>query len=183
VAVVCATALIGFALLHVAMRSVAASVQIDEAGLPRGATAEARFERPVADVWKVVTDVDKYAERIPMMHRVRMSGDRATIDLKFKIALFSVGFQFVVDVVREHERSLEMRWVSGEPRGIRLRFDLEPTGDGKACHVKSTGEFDALSLGWLAKYFLKHHPEIQFGVMPGVAVGLLEAMRAAVAKS
>lgn len=36
-----------------------------------------------------------------------------------------------------------------------------------------------MSLGWLAKYFLRHRPEIQFGVMPGVAVGLLESIRRA----
>jgi hypothetical protein len=89
----------------------------------------------------------------------------------------------VVDISKEHEKYLELRWVSGEPRGIRLRFDLEPLDDGKACLVRSSGEFDAMSLGWLAKYFLKHHPEIQFGVMPGVAVGLLESMRQAVEKS
>jgi hypothetical protein len=90
-----------------------------------------------------------------------------------------VGFQFVVDIDREHEKHLELRWVSGEPRGIRLRFDLEPLDEGAACRIRSTGEFDPMSLGWLAKYFLKHHPEIQFGVMPGVAVGLLVAMRSA----
>jgi ribosome-associated toxin RatA of RatAB toxin-antitoxin module len=161
------------------MRSVDVTVEIDDAGLPRAAVANARIDRSVADVWKVVEDVDRYPERVPMMHRVRRVGERATVDLKFKISLFSVGFQFVVDVVKKHEQSLELRWVSGEPRGIRLRFDLEPLDDGAACLLRSTGEFDAMSLGWLAKYFLKHHPEIQFGVMPGVAVGLLESIRRA----
>ena len=51
--------------------------------------------------------------------------------------------------------------------------------DGKACMLRSTAAFDAMSLGWLAKYFLEHHPEIQFGVMPGVAIGLLASMRLA----
>lgn len=165
------------------MRSVAVIVDIDEAGLPKAARAEARFERPIADVWKVIDDVDRYADRVPMMHKVRRSGDRATVDLKFKISLFSVGFQFVVDIEKKHQEFLELRYVSGEPKGIKLRFDLESVDDGKACVVRSTGAFDAMSLGWLAKYFLRHHPEIQFGVMPGVAVGLLEAMRAAVEKS
>ncbi len=160
-------------------RPVACVVDIDSAGLPCAARAETRLEQTVAEVWKVVEDVDRYADRVPMMHRVRRSGDRATVDLKFKIALFSVGFQFVVDVEKKHESFVELRWVSGEPRGIRLRFDLEPLDEGKACRLRSSAEFDAMSLGWLAKYFLRHHPEIQFGVMPGVAVGLLEAMRQA----
>jgi hypothetical protein len=118
-----------------------------------------------------------------MMSRVKRTGDRAAIDLKFKISLFSVGFQFVLDILREHEKHLELRWVAGEPRGICLRFELEPLDDGAACQIRSHGAFDAMSLGWLAKYFLKHHPEIQFGIVPGVAVGLLESMRRAVEKS
>jgi hypothetical protein len=110
---------------------------------------------------------------------VRLDGERATVDLKFKVALFSVGFQFVVDITREREKYLALSWVSGEPRGIKLRFDLEPLDGGAACLLRTSGEFDANSLGWLTKYFLKHHPEIQFGVMPGVAVALFVSMRTA----
>lgn len=162
--------------------SVECTVDIDGAGLPCASRAAMRLDRSVADVWKIVEDVDLYADRIPMMHRVRRENDRATVDLKFKVALFSVGFQFVVDVEKKEQSFVELRWVSGEPRGIRLRFDLEPLDDGKACMLRSSAAFDAMSLGWLAKYFLKHHPEIQFGVMPGVAVGLLESMRQALAR-
>lgn len=162
-------------------RDVDLKVQIDRHGCARSATAVARIERPVSEVWRIVSDVDAYPGRVPMIHRVRLdrrdARPRATVALKFKLSLFSVGFDFVVDVHSETERWVELRYVSGEPHGIRLRFDLEPAGDGAATLLRSTGEFDVMSLGWLAKYFLKHHPEIQFGVIPGVAVGLLEAMR------
>ena len=161
------------------MRDVDLKVHIDESGSPRGATAVARVDAPIARLWKVIEDVDRYPERIPMIHRVRIDAARAQVDLKFKLALFSVGFHFVVDVLQEKEKWLELRWVSGEPRDIRLRFDLEELDGGEACMLHSTGEFDVKSLGWLAKYFLRHHPEIQFGVVPGVAVALLESMRAA----
>lgn len=159
------------------VRDVAATVTIDEEGLPRAAKAQGRIERPLASVWKVISDVESYAGHVPMIHKVHLHGDRATVDMKFKVALFSVGFQFVVEVVREAERSIELRYVSGEPRGIKLRFEVEPLDDGKACLLKTHGEFDAMTLGWLTKYFLKHHPEIQFGVMPGVAIGLFASMR------
>jgi ribosome-associated toxin RatA of RatAB toxin-antitoxin module len=158
---------------------VAVVVSMDSAGLPKSAKAEGRIERSVADVWKVIDDVNSYPDRIPMMSRVRLAGERATVDLKFKVALFSVGFQFVVDITREREKSLALGWVSGEPRGIKLRFELEPLDGGAACRLRTSGEFDPNSLGWLTKYFLKHHPEIQYGVMPGVAVALFASMRAA----
>lgn len=161
------------------MRSVDLEVHIAEDGTPRGATAEARIDMPPARLWDVVSDIDRFPERVPMIHRVKRDGSRAHVDLKFKLSLFSVGFHFVVDVVKEENKWVELRYVSGEPRGIVLRFDLEELEGGAACRLRSKGEFDVMSLGWLAKYFLRHHPEIQFGVVPGVAVGLLESMRKA----
>jgi ribosome-associated toxin RatA of RatAB toxin-antitoxin module len=149
-------------------------------GRPLGASAEARIEAPVARVWAVVADVDGYAKRIPMIHRVRLDGDRVTVDLRFRVSFLSVGFQFVAEVVQEPERWLELRGVSGEPKGIRLRFEMTPLDDGRACLLRGDGEFDVMSLGWLAKYFLKNHPEIEYGVFPGVALALVESMRKAV---
>jgi ribosome-associated toxin RatA of RatAB toxin-antitoxin module len=146
---------------------------------PIGASAVARIERPLARVWQVVSEVERYAERVPMVHKVRRHGDRVDVDLKFKVALFSAGFQFSADVTMEKERWLELRWVEGEPRGIRLRFELAPLDGGRATLIRGDGEFDALSLGWLVKFFLKHHPEIQHGIFPGVALVLLDAMRRA----
>ncbi|MEZ4263507.1 MAG: SRPBCC family protein [Polyangiaceae bacterium] len=161
------------------MQPVHLKVDVDRTGRPRGATAEARVARSAAHLWKVIEDVDRYPERVPMIHRVRLDGDRATVDLKFKVSLISVGFRFVVDVKSEPEKWLELSWVDGEPRDIRLRFDLDPIEGEDACMLRSSGAFDVMSLGWLAKYFLKHHPEIQFGVLPGVALALLESMRRA----
>jgi len=159
--------------------SVNVALKIDDNGYANCATAESRIEASLDRVWTVVTDVDNFAGRVPMIHRIRVDGKRATVQLRFKMSLFSVGFEFVVDEHSEEKRWIELRYVSGEPRGIRLRFDLEPLDDGEACLLRTTGEFDVMSLGWLAKYFLKHHPEIQCGVLPGVAIGLLEAMRRA----
>jgi len=154
-------------------------VRLAPDGRPLAASAEGRIERPVGRVWEVIADVGRYAERVPMIHRVRRDGDRVTVDLRFKITLFSVGFQFTADATYEEEKWLELRWVAGEPRGIRLRFELEPADEGRATVMRSDGEFDADSLGWLAKYFLRHHPEIQYGIFPGVALALLDSMRRA----
>jgi ribosome-associated toxin RatA of RatAB toxin-antitoxin module len=157
-------------------------VRLGNDGLPLGAGARARIERPVARVWSVIADVERYPGRVPMIDRVRRDGDRVTVDLKFKVAFVSVGFQFIATVAYEPERWLELRGVAGEPRGIRLRFDLEPL-DGGACLLRSEGEFDVFSLGWLAKYFLRHHPEIQYGIYPGVALALLDSVRRAAESS
>ena len=83
-------------------------------------------------------------------------------------------------MTQEPERLIELRWTAGEPQKLRLRFTLTPIDDGRACLVEGDGEFDVLSLGWLVKYFLKHHPEIQFGIFPGVALVLIGSLRRAV---
>lgn len=159
------------------MSRVDVTLAIDAEKRVRSATAVARVDAPVERVWKLVQDVDAYPGRIPMIQRVISKDDRATIQLKFRMSLFSIGFEFVVDVVREHERSVELRWVQGEPKGIRLSYFLDPLDGGAACELRSRAEFDLRALGWFAKYFLRHHPEIELGVLPGVAVGLVEAMR------
>jgi ribosome-associated toxin RatA of RatAB toxin-antitoxin module len=161
-------------------RSPLVLVRMSPTGQALGASAVGRIERPVARVWEMVADVDRYPERVPMVHRLKRHGERVTVDLKFKVALFSAGFTFTADVVaNQGERWFELRWVEGEPRAIRLRFELSPLDDDRACLVRVDGEFDAMSLGWLVKFFLKHHPEIQHGVFPGVVLVLLDAMRRA----
>jgi hypothetical protein len=145
-------------------------------GVPAGATAGLLIAAPIERVWAVISDVDGYAGLIPMIHRIHREGDRVTVKLKFRISLFSVGFEFTADAVREEGRSLELRHVSGEPRALRLRFVLEPTPDGRT--VLNAGIwFDMFSLGWLVKFFLKHHPEIQYGVFPGSAVVMVDSIR------
>src|SRR5688572_24309210 len=98
------------------MHTVDLKVDIGEDGRALGARAEARIDRPVARVWQVIEEVDRYPERIPMMKKVRLDGNRAHIDLQFKLSILSMGFHFVVDVVQEKEKWLELRYVSGEPK-------------------------------------------------------------------
>jgi carbon monoxide dehydrogenase subunit G len=152
-------------------------VRLAPDGKPTGAAAVARIEHPVAVVWAAIADVERYAKHLPMVHRARRQGDDVTFELRFKIGFFSVGFEFRAHATYEAERWLELRWTGGEPKDIRLRFTLTATEDGRGCTVEGDGEFDMMSLGWLAKYFLRHHPEIQFGIFPGVALVLIDSLR------
>ena len=88
-------------------------------------------------------------------------------------------FSFTARVVEDPGKSLELQYLSGEPHGVRIRFDLVPIEDGRATRLVCASSFDLQSLGWLVKFFLKHHPEIQFGVYPGTALALLYAVRSA----
>jgi ribosome-associated toxin RatA of RatAB toxin-antitoxin module len=146
---------------------------------PVGATAAARIETTRERLWAVISDVSSYAGRVPMMHRVHRDGDRIHAQLRFRIALFSVGFEFTADARYEDGKWLELTHVAGEPKGLKLRFELSPTQNG-ATLVHAFIAFDVMSLGWLVKFFLKHHPEIRFGVFPGSALVLLDSVRRAV---
>src|SRR5579871_2561002 len=108
-------------------------VRLAEDGRPLGAAATARIDRPVAEVWAAIVDIERYARHLPMVHRATRRGDEVTFELKFKIGFFGVGFHFTARVSQEPETWLEFRWTAGEPRDIRLRFDLAPVDDGRAC--------------------------------------------------
>jgi ribosome-associated toxin RatA of RatAB toxin-antitoxin module len=153
-------------------------IERDPHGWPASAKASGLIRVPPARLWSAIADVEGYADRVPMLDKVTREGDRVTVRLRFKITLFSVHFQFVADARYEEGRWLELSYVSGEPRALKLRFDIEEDPSGSLLHA-SIG-FDVDSLGWLAKYFLKHHPEIKFGIFPGSALALLESMRRAV---
>lgn len=163
---------------HVAAQAAKVHVAL-ERGEPRSAVAAMRVAAPVGRIWSLVEQVERFDGFVPMLHQVRRQGDVARIGLRFKIALFSVGFEFKARVTQEPQRWLELSWLEGEPRDLRLRFDLQALGPDETL-LHTTASFDVDSLGWLAKYFLKHHPEIKYGVFPGVAVALADSVRKAV---
>lgn len=152
-------------------------ISLGEDGRPVAARAAMLVEAEPERVWDVVSDVESYAERVPMIHRARLDGDRVKMDLRFRISLFSVTFSFEARESHDEGRWVEIAWVSGEPRDLRIRYDLVPV-DGATVLYSSIG-FDISSLGWLVKFFLKHHPEIQYGVYPGSALVLLDTMNRA----
>jgi ribosome-associated toxin RatA of RatAB toxin-antitoxin module len=171
---------------HFAPELVAASagplveLGVDSAGRPISAVAAWRIAAPVGRVWQVVTALDRYHERVPMITKVRReANNRVTLHLGFRIAFVTAGFAFTAEPVAEPERRFELRWISGEPRNLVIRFELDPHDEGRQTLVHVSIGFDIQSLGWLVKYFLKHHPEIQYGVYSGTAVALLDSIRRA----
>ena len=152
-------------------------VEVGPDGTPASATATTRVAAPAARVWSHIADVDRYPQFVPMMSKAKRDGDRVHVHLKFKISLFSVGFDFVADAKYEEGRWLELRGVSGDIRDLHIRFDLAEVDGGST--LKATISFDVFSLGWLSKYFLKHHPEIRYGIFPGCAYGLADSLRQA----
>jgi ribosome-associated toxin RatA of RatAB toxin-antitoxin module len=153
-------------------------------GLPIAACAAAIVEASPERVFDVLRDVERYAERIPLMHRARVHGDWAEFSLRLKLAFFGVGFSFASNIVEEPGRSLALRYRSGEPKDIAIHYDVAPVSSGEPdrCLLFVHIGFEIESLGWLVKLFLKHHPEIQFGVFSGCALALLESMRSAISE-
>jgi ribosome-associated toxin RatA of RatAB toxin-antitoxin module len=153
------------------------AIRSDAAGRPLAAAAGRLIEAPVDRVWALVSDVASYPGRVPMLEKVELKGDRVVVRLKFGISLFSVKFSFTAAVSTVEKRTIELKHVAGEPDKLVLRYDLESLDDGSVTLVHAGIAFDPDSLGWLAKYFLRHHPEIRYGIFPGSAVALVESMR------
>jgi carbon monoxide dehydrogenase subunit G len=152
-------------------------VELDSAHRPIAATATQVIAAPRERLWRALSDVETYPGLVPMLDKVKRVGDRFTVSLRFRVSLFSAGFEFTADAVRDEGRCLELRWVAGEPRAINLRFELEDAEGGTCVRARIT--FDVDSLGWLTRYFLRHHPEIRFGIFPGSACALIDSFRRA----
>jgi len=157
-------------------------VRLGPDGGPVAATAARKVHAPKERVWRVMTDLDGLVHRVPMMDRIHIEGSRATVHLKFGIGLFSARFAFKVERRIEEGRSLELHYLEGEPKDLLIRHALHEASTPDATLLYTTVGFDAFSLGFLAKYFLKHHPEIRFGVFPGSALTLSDSVVRAVAR-
>jgi ribosome-associated toxin RatA of RatAB toxin-antitoxin module len=148
-------------------------------GRPSRASARGRIDRPVSRVWSTIYDIERFARFLPMVNHARRRGDSVAFDLGFRVGFFTAGFAFTTNATYEEEKWLALAWTAGEPRDIKLRFALTPIEGESACMVETEAEFDIQSLGWLVKYFLKHHPEIQHGIFPGITLVLLDSIRRA----
>jgi len=152
------------------MQELTLTTRLGRDGLPISASCDGMIAASAERVWSVLEDVERFAGRVPMISKVRRSGDMVDVDLKFKIALFSVTFRFGARAEIDRGKRLELIGTSGEPKDIRLTMEVEPAGEH--ARLRTHTSFDLYSLGWVTKYFLKHHPEIQCGVFPGVAIAL-----------
>ena len=136
-------------------------------------------ERRSARVWSHIVDVDRYPSFVPMLSKVKRDGDRVhgALEVQGRLLLRRLRLRRRRQV-RGGTSGSTCAASSGEPRDLHIRFELEDAGGG-ASTLRSTISFDPFSLGWLTKYFLKHHPEIRYGIFPGCAYGLADSMRQA----
>ena len=159
-----------------ATESLACEVRLQDAA-PFGARAQAIIAAPPERVWQLLTSFERYPEKVPMIHAATVDGDRLTLALRFRMAIFSTTFEFTARVAREEGHRLTLSWIEGLPREIHVGFDLAPAGAGTLliCDLR----YDIKSLGWVVKYFLKHHPEMALGSYAGTALVLVDAVRRA----
>jgi hypothetical protein len=155
-------------------------IQLGPDGGPVGATAARALRAPREQVWRVITDVEGMAHRVPMIQRVVREGRYLKVHLRFGLSLFSAHFAFKVDPVVDEGRGIELRYIDGEPRDLTIRYMLEPGSAPERTVLYAYIGFDVFSVGFLAKFFLKHHPEIRHGTYPGSALALLDSVRRAV---
>jgi hypothetical protein len=120
-----------------------------------------------------------FVDHIPMVRDLRRERDRFVIELQFKVSILSVRFGATQRLVRESPDAVRFDYIEGEPRGLSLRFAGHPLEGAESLLQVDVG-YDIDSLGWLAKHFLKHHPEIRDGAHAGTAVAIVEALRAGV---
>ena len=135
-----------------------------------------RVRAPVDHLWTIAGDIDKFPELIPMVHSVRHlprtpAGDEVVrVQLKFRLAFFSVKFHFVGSFHTGPWRT-EIRFIEGSVEDVSIHMEVAPV-DAQTSMLRCHVGFDPRTLGWLVKAFLKHHPEIEGGVHPGSVMSI-----------
>ena len=156
-------------------------------GISSGARAFARVDAPVSALQVAFDRIEKdgsfaeFVKHIPMVRELKRNGDRFRIELQFRMSILSVRFGASMRLVRETPYAVRFDYIEGEPERLSLRFAAHEL-DGRSLLQIDVG-YDIDSLGWLAKHFLRHHPEIRDGAHTGTAVAIVEALRHAVEAS
>jgi hypothetical protein len=149
-------------------------------GRPRAAAALVLVKAPADVLWGIVGDIDRFPKLIRMVHSVRHlpptpEGVQVVrVNLRFKVAFFSTKFDFVATRREVGERRVEVYYLSGKVRDVAIEIEVLPVSEDRSvlrCHVG----FDPLSLGWLVKVFLRHHPEIEWGLHTGSVMSITSA--------
>mgnify|MGYP006284131603 CR=1 FL=1 len=157
-------------------------IRTDARNRPRGATCLLGAAAPVERIWSGLRDLGALPQLIEMvesLHRLPAEHgqpERVLVRLRFKIAIFSTRFDFTASIERAEGRWLELRYLAGKVRDLLIRLELAAVDAGHSlllCRV----DFDPQSLGWLANIFIRHHPEIEWGIHAGSAVSVAQAAR------
>jgi len=151
-------------------------------GKPLEASGMVMVQAPPERVWSCIRDMRSLQRFIQMVESLRMlppgpqGEELLRVNLRFKIAIFSARFHFVARVERDEGRRVELTYHSGKVRDLTIRFELAPAPQGQTillCLVR----FDIHSLGWLVNIFVRHHPEIEWGIHAGSAMSIADSVR------
>ena len=119
--------------------------------------------------------------RVPIVRHLRRNGDTIDLGLHFRFALLSFRFGIIARLERRDD-ALVFHYLSGEPRDASLVLSIVEDGADSSVLRCELG-FDLDSLGWVVKYFLKHHQEIRAGIYTGSVAAILEAFVEQAARS
>jgi hypothetical protein len=158
-------------------------VLVGPGGRPAAAACLLRVHAPPERLWRRIHDLEGLPRLVEMMEAVDRlppladGGERVRVRLRFHLAFLSARFHFTARVTREAGRRLQLSYLEGKVRDVLLWLETAPLGaDG--CLLLTHVGFDPRSLGWLVNVFLRHHPEIEWGVHSGAALCVAEAARA-----
>jgi ribosome-associated toxin RatA of RatAB toxin-antitoxin module len=153
-------------------------------GKPRAASSAQLVQAPAEVVWGVLADVTRFPSFVHMVDSVKVlppgpaGEERVQVNLRFKISLFSARFDFLARVKREPDRWVELAYESGKVRDLAIRLEVAPVDAERSALLCVVG-FDQTSLGWLVKIFIRHHPEIDWGVHAGSTLSIAASIRQA----
>ncbi len=149
-------------------------------GHPRAASALMLVNASADLLWDIVGSIERFPKLIRMVGGVRHLPptpeglEVVHVELRFKIAFFGTKFDFVATREFIGDRRVELRYLRGKVRDAYIDVEVAPISETQSALRCKVG-FDPFSLGWLVKIFLRHHPEIEFGLHAGSVMSIVQA--------
>lgn len=153
-------------------------------GRPQAASLLQLVEAPADLVWAHIGEMERFPEFVNMIRSVEQlgpgnnGGELVKVNLRFKISLFSAKFDFIGEVKRGPGTRLDIDYHDGKVRDVAIQLEVAPVSEQRSVLRCFVG-FDQTSLGWLVRVFIRHHPEIDWGVHAGSVLSIASSAREA----
>ena len=158
-------------------------VRVDEEdnGRLKQVVAGMWIDRPVEEVWKVVTDYEGYSEFMPQIHSVRVmnrSADECQVEYRLHISLSVYTAKIKYSMTHRHDeenKRVNFSYLGGQLKDVRGGWSLYEAKGG------TYGQYEVASnlrsLGFVVKRLFTAEPTLETAVQASTALTVVRAMK------
>ncbi len=157
-------------------------VEEDEKGL-RLVTGGALVHARPSDVWKLVTDYERYPRWMPQtadVREVRREGSEVDVAfrLEFRFGAIAKTVRYTLRKTETPQSQVSWTLLEGEFDSAQGMWNLVPVDDGSSTLVFYSTRTDLASMGWIVKKLLAEQPPIEVAIESSTVSMVIKALKA-----